>query len=452
MDIQNNQDERRELRRKRRQKNQLLAYLGLLIFIVVIAVAIMAGIKFVTEKMKAKPAGNELPQSSVEESTEVISSETESEEVPDSSIEETEPEPSVEPEVELTPEEKFDAMLLEEINKMTLEEKVAGLFFISPEALTDVGTVVKAGEGTKAALEQYAVGGIIYSRKNIKSQEQFAEMIQNTKAYSKYPLFLGVAEEGGSNGCLADAKLGTKMDSADKIAETGDPAKALEAGVTIGTYMAALGLNVNFAPVADLATVNNSFMAKRVYGKNAEVAAPFMLAMMQGLESQGVTACMKHFPGVGGVTVDTHSAMIVSERSAAEFRTEEFPMFQSGVDAGVKMIMVGHIAVPTLTDENMPASLTPGLVTGILREELGYDGLIITDVMNVAAISEYYDADTAAVMAVKAGCDMILMPSDFKSAYNGVLNAVKSGSIPEDRINESLVRIYRIKYADRKEQ
>ena len=206
-----------------------------------------------------------------------------------------------------------------------------------------------------------------------------------------------------------------------------------------------------FAPVADLTNIRNSIMTKRSFGSDAASAIPFVTSMMQGLEEQGITACVKHFPGIGSTVQDTHDGLAVSNRTAEEFRAEEFTVFKAAIDAGANMIMVGHMAAPSLVGDNTPSSMSSVIVTDILRDELGFEGVIITDAMDMSAISEYYESDHAAIMALKAGCDMILMPDDYEAAYNGVLQAVEDGVISEERVNDSLRRIYRIKLADKVE-
>ena len=326
---------------------------------------------------------------------------------------------------------------------------MAGLFIVTPESITGVSTAVQAGEGTQEALARYAVGGMVYFSQNMQSQEQLAEMIDNTLLYTKYPLFIAVDEEGGSVARVADAGIGQTVDSAQAIGQSGDANIAYQAGATIGTYLSQLGFNLDFAPVADLANVENSVMASRSYGSDPAVVSGFVASMMQGLEEQNVTACLKHFPGIGSSTQDTHDGLASTDRSAEDFRANEFAVFQAGIDAGANMIMVGHMAAPSLTGDNTPCSLSSSVVTDILRTELNFEGVIITDALNMSAVSEYYSSDEAAVLALRAGCDMLLMPEDFETAYNGVLQAVQDGTISEERINDSLRRIYRIKYADR---
>ena len=306
---------------------------------------------------------------------------------------------------------------------------------------------MQAGEGTKTALEKYPVGGLIYFKKNIQSAEQITAMISNSQSYSKYPLFIGVDEEGGNVSRVTEAGLAPKNSSAAEIGATGDAGNAYNVGVEIGTYLSGLGFNVDFAPVADLANVTDSVMKDRAYGSEAASVAPFVTSMMNGLQEKNVLACVKHFPGVGSTTSDTHNGLASINRSAEELRAQEFEAFKAAIDAGAQMIMVGHVNVPSLDEQNNPASMSKAVITDILRGELGYDGVVITDALNMAAISEYYSSEQAAIMALKAGCDMVLMPEDFIQAYAGVVTAVSEGLISEQRVNDSLKRIFRIKYA-----
>lgn len=430
------QQERREARRKRRVRNQILAYTTVVIFILALAVGIVFGVQYLTQ------AGIENEQQKQEQIDQMLGEE-ESLEVP-----ETEPESSEEI-VELTPEQKLDEIVNAGIEVMPLEDKVAGLFIVTPESITGVNTAVKAGEGTKQALTKYSVGGIVYSTKNIQSEAQIKEMIETTKLYANYPLFIAVEDEGGKISPLEEKGLVAKQDGAAAIGEGEDAAKAAEAGKAIGSYLAEYGFNLDLAPVADLSSVEKSVMEKRAYGAEADKVSPFVTAMVQKLQEQKVSACLKHFPGMGSTTQDTDAGLASTDRSAEDFRANEFVVFQAGIDAGADMVMVSHMSAPALAGDNAPCSMSSAVVTDILRKELGFEGVIITDAMNIAAVSNYYGADDAAVLALRAGCDMILMPEDFEKAYNGVLEAVKSGVISEERINDSLRRVYRIKYADR---
>uniref|UniRef100_UPI004056F6F0 glycoside hydrolase family 3 N-terminal domain-containing protein n=1 Tax=Acetatifactor sp. TaxID=1872090 RepID=UPI004056F6F0 len=433
-----NEQEKREARRKRRQRNQIIAYVTVILLIILMAVGIVFGVSRLTQAAQEQ---EEVQQDMVDA---LIGTE-ETIVVPIQTQEPTEEEVVV----ELTPEQKLDEIVNAGIEVMPLEDKVAGLFIVTPEAITGVSTAIKAGDGTREALAEYAVGGIIYFSKNIQSEEQLKEMIDNTQLYTKYPLLIAVAEEGGSVAHVADEGVGTKVDSAQTIGETGDTNNAYQAGNIIGTYLSELGFNLDFAPVADISSVEGHSLGSRTYGSDAASVAPFVTSMMQGLEDMNVTACLKHFPGNGSSTQDTHDGMATTDRTLEEFRANEFVVFKAGIDAGANMIMVGHLSAPALTGDNTPCSMSSAVVTDILRNEMNFDGVIISDAMNMSAISEYYGSDEAAIMALRAGCDMILMPEDFELAYNGVLQAVQDGTISEERINDSLRRIYRIKYADK---
>ena len=436
------QQARREARKKRRRRNQIMVYAVFLILILAMGTGMGFG---VFALMKNRKAADEKEQDNQELIEEMLATEE--------SIPSVEPTPDPTPEApEPTREERLDAYVDERIAAMPLEDKVAGLFVVTPEAITGVGTCIQAGDGTKQALEENPVGGLVYFAKNIQSEEQIITMLNNTELYTKYPLFFGVDEEGGSVARLAEAGIGTKVDNAQTIGGSGDTNNAYLAGLSIGGDLSRIGFNLDFAPVADLANVENSAIGTRSYGADAASAAGYVSAAVQGLSEQGITSCLKHFPGIGGSVQDTHTGLASTGRSAEQFRGEEFTVFQAGINAGADMVMIGHISAPELTGNNDPCTFSEELVTNILRNELGFQGVIITDAMNMKAVSDYYDSADAAIQALRAGCDMILMPEDFEAAYNGVLQAVRDGIISEERVNDSLRRIYRIKYADKIEE
>ncbi|MCM1044157.1 MAG: hypothetical protein NC417_01480 [Candidatus Gastranaerophilales bacterium] len=436
--------EKREVRKKRRRRSQVAAYTVVIALIALVAVGIVSGVRQLTEYSRENTESSQEP-SDVQDQQSMVGDLFGMEE----SLQEPDTSQAEPPVVELTDEQKLDEIVNAGIEVMPLEDKVAGLFFVTPEAITGVSAAVQAGDGTRQALSQYAVGGLVYFSQNMKSKDQLAEMIDNTRLYANYPLFIAVDEEGGSVSRVAGAGFADKQDSAQAVAATGDPNNAYQAGAAIGAYLAELGFNLDFAPVADLANVEGSSMEARSYGDTAQSVIPYVTSMVTGLQEQGVTACLKHFPGIGSSTADTHNGMATTDRTQEEFRAEEFTVFQAGIDAGAKMVMVGHMAAPELTGDNTPCSLSDVVVTDILRDELKFDGVVISDALNMSAITDYYTADQAAVLALRAGCDMILMPEDFEMAYNGVIQAVQDGTISEERINDSLRRIYRIKYADR---
>lgn len=423
--------DRRELRRKRRIKNQVIAYIVLTIFLAGLIVGGIFGVNKIMSVLKDKKQAEEL-QKQLEE----LSDQEEEPPVVEA------PEESAEPEED---KDYLGEVVESSIAEMPLEDKVAGLFIITPESLTAMETVTRAGDTTREKLDEYRVGGLIYFSKNILDADQLTEMLQNTRSWSRYSMFLGVDEEGGSVSRVAEKGLGEKVSSMAEIGATGDTAAAQEAGALIGNYLSGYGFNVDFAPVADVIAEGNTTIGDRSFGSDPNVVAPMVSAMVEGIQSTGVSACMKHFPGLGDTTADTHEGMASTEKTLEEFTATDFPVYQAGIAAGVDMIMVSHLSAPNVTGDNTPASVSEKMITEILRGQLGYQGVVITDSMSMTAITDYYTSDQAAVMALQAGADMILMPEDFESAYNGVLEAVNNGTLSEERINESLRRIFRVK-------
>ncbi len=334
------------------------------------------------------------------------------------------------------------------LSQMTLEEKIYQMFFITPEQLTGVGTATVAGQTTKDSIEKYPVGGIIYFSQNIQSRDQVSSMLDNLQSFSKIDVFTGVDEEGGTVSRIgSNPAMGTtSFPPMYTIGETKDPNKAYQVGYTIGSECTELGFNLDFAPVADVySNPENTVIGHRAFSSDANTAAEMVAACVRGFTASDMLCTLKHFPGHGDTLTDSHYGAASTNKTLEELRTTEFLPFESGIQAGAEFVMVGHILTPNITDSSTPASLSPDMIA-ILRNELQFDGIIITDAMNMEAVTDYYSPAKAAVKAIQAGDDMILMPSDFHSAYEGVLDAVESGQITEERIDESVTRILQTKY------
>ena len=449
------EEEKREYRRQRRIRNQRIAIISLILFIIVLVAVVIGGIFIINNRIEIKKQQQEIEEQLTQIETEQeTSAEVVVEEAEGSTDESTGADGETMTEEsdaqQQYTEEVLDDVVEAVISEMTLEEKVAGLFIVTPEAITGVDTAVQAGDGTKKALEKYPVGGLIYFAKNIQSEDQIKKMVENSVSYCKYPMFIAVEEEGGEVSRLAEKlKLDNVGDMAD-IGVTGDNTKAYEAMKTIGTYMSGYGFNLNFAPVADVLTnEKNASIGDRAFGSDASVVAGMVISSVQGLEEAGVTACVKHFPGLGDASEDTHNGLAVVDKSLEELKQAELIPFISAIENDANMIMIGHVSLPQVVGDNTPATMSKEVISELLRSELGFNGVVITDAMNMGAITEYYGSDEAAIRAFKAGADMVLMPEDFEMAYEGVVAAVKDGTISEDRINNSLKRVFRIKYADR---
>lgn len=338
------------------------------------------------------------------------------------------------------------------LESMTLEEKAAQIFFVTPEDITGVDTATVAGDATRQALETYPVGGIVYFSKNILEPEQTRSMLGNTWEYSqevmKIPVWLGVDEEGGQVARVAENPQFqvTRYDSMRSIGDTGDPEQAYEAGETIASYLKDLGFNMDFAPDADvISNPQNTVIGDRSFGTDPDLVGEMTADAVAGFQDQGISACIKHFPGHGQTEGDTHEGYAYTEKTLEEMRNSDLIPFQKGIKAGTDFVMVSHISAPNAVSQDLPASLSSEFITDLLRGKMGYDGIIITDAMNMGAITDRYDSAQAAVMAFQAGADMILMPEDFQSAYEGILQAVNSGTISEERLDQSVMRILETK-------
>ena len=338
----------------------------------------------------------------------------------------------------------------ERLAEMTLEEKVYQMFIVTPEALTGYDVVNASTEITKGWLEKYPVGGLVYFADNIMTREQTEDMLKNTTASAMelqgMPMFLCVDEEGGrvvrvaGNDKMGVTNVGPMKDIKDKD-------EANKAGTTVGTYLKELGFTVNMAPVADVLTNDkNTVIGDRSFGSDAAIVDEYADSYSDGLHSQGILSVYKHFPGHGATEGDTHEGYAYTNKTYEELKEAELVPFANAQNNKIDMVMVAHIAVPNITGDNTPCTLSYKMVTEVLRNDLGYDGLIITDAMNMGAITKNYSSKEATVKAIQAGVDIILMPQDFSEAVAGVLEAVENGEITEERINESVLRIIEKKY------
>ena len=390
---------------------------------------------------------SEAPES--ESATETIPVSTES--IPESSVVPTDTEAAestqATEDTEVPPE---DDPVWDQIAGLSLEDRVAQMFVVTPEALVGVsGPVTMAGETTKAAFDRCPVGGLVYMGQNLESREQTENLCWNMQKISreriKLPVFLCVDEEGGS---VARISGSGKFDipAFENMSQVKDPDRAGEIGKAIGVYLSELGFNVDFAPDADVLTNRaNTVVRSRSFGSDPEAVRKAAAAYADGLQSQGVLPVYKHFPGHGATAEDSHLGYAVSDRSKEELLASELVPFRDAAERKIPFVMVGHISTPRLTDDGLPASLSPALVTDLLRKELGYEGIIITDALGMGAIAQHYKPAEAAVLAVKAGNDMILLSDHLTESYNAVLEAVRSGEISEGRINESVYRILKVK-------
>lgn len=323
---------------------------------------------------------------------------------------------------------------------MTLEQKVAQLFIVTPEALVEgVSQVTQAGDMTREGVTAHPVGGIVYFAQNLLDPEQTTTMLANVKQFyadaGNVAPFIAVDEEGGTVVRVADNEAFGAQD-------VGDTEAAKRAAEQIADYLMPLGFNLDFAPVADVVDpLRSDTMGLRSLSSDAAVAADMVRAEVEGFRDKKMLCCAKHFPGIGAAAGDSHEGAITIEATNEELETVDLVPFRAAIEAGVPMIMVGHVSLPSIVGDSTPAPLSSAVVQGMLRDSLGYTGIIVTDSLSMGAITNYYTPAEAAVAALKAGCDVPLMPERFDEAYQGVLNAVQAGELTEERIDESLIRI-----------
>ncbi|WP_246073071.1 glycoside hydrolase family 3 N-terminal domain-containing protein [Paenibacillus dokdonensis] len=337
---------------------------------------------------------------------------------------------------------------------MTVSEQVGQM--LMPDIRQWNGQVTTTvNDGLKRSIHDHDLGGLILFDKNIVDMRQVTTLTHDMQMESgDIPLFLGIDQEGG---VVKRIPGGTNLPGQMALGATGDAALAETAGRLTGEELKALGLQVNFAPVLDInSNPDNPIIGMRSFGSNADLVARLGLASIKGLRQTGVIAAVKHFPGHGDTAVDSHLGMPVLNHNRERLDAVELKPFKAAIDNGVEMIMTAHIAFPAVDNEHVislkdgssvpiPATLSKKVLTGLLRDELGYQGIIISDAFTMDAIAQHFGENKAVVRAVSAGVDIILMPQDPAAAHQTLVNAVRNGTIPAENIHASVKRILEMK-------
>lgn len=341
----------------------------------------------------------------------------------------------------------------EYMENMTIEEKAGQLFIVNLELLDQRnGNYYEWKKCTKAmkkAINKYHIGGVILFSRNIGGRKQTQKLISRLNESSPVPLFITVDEEGGDVARIANnRKMGTTVfPTMEEIGNTKDASYVYGMGATIGSEIKELGFNVDFAPVADVKTSElNIEIGTRSFGGEPGKVSDFVSAFVKGIQAQNVSATLKHFPGQGSSSGDTHIESVNIDSSITGLRKNDFVPFEAGIDAGADFVMVSHISVSKVTETSQPASMSGLIMDTILRDELGFQGIIITDAMDMAPITSNYTSAEAAYGAVNGGADIVLMPLDLEMAYNEIVNKIKFGKISEERLDASVLRILAVKY------
>ena len=348
-----------------------------------------------------------------------------------------------------TTDQNADKSKAEQVfEQMSLNEKIGQLFIVNPEQIDGYDETVTVYDDTmKDIIKKYPVGGIIQMTSNVEDPEQITKLNKKLQKISKYGLFIAVDEEGGSVARIAldyDFDV-TRYSSMYDIGSTGDTEQAKEVGVTIGKYLKSYGFNVDFAPDADVYTnPENTVIGSRAFSSDPQTASDMVSACIDGFHKSNTICAIKHFPGHGDTAEDTHEGGAVVEKNWEELKDCELIPFINSLDK-TDMVMVSHISLPNVTEDGLPASLSRQLVTDMLKGELGYQGIVITDSLSMGAISDSYDPAQAAVKAFEAGADILLMPGNLGEAFDGIKEALSTGLISEDRLNESVMKILTLK-------
>lgn len=353
------------------------------------------------------------------------------------------------------------------ISKMTLEEKIGQMITISVENWNGENFTIMEDEVSKIISEN-SVGGVILFEENLQDTEQIVNLttaFQNSALSSKnkIPLFIATDQEGGE---VVRLKYGTSLPGNMALGATNNTEYAKEAGSILGSELSALGINVDFAPSLDVNTnPENPIIGLRSYSSDANTVAKLGVQTINGIQGENVVASAKHFPGHGDTYTDSHTGLPAVDKSLEEIEACELVPFKSAIENGVDMIMTAHIQFPQIEKETvvseitnkeiaLPATLSKTIITDILRDKMGYNGVVTTDAMNMGAIADNFSSSQACILAINAGVDMLLMPVSLTDeSSNRVLSdligniksAVKDGRIDESRINESVKRILQLK-------
>ena len=341
---------------------------------------------------------------------------------------------------------------------MSLREKVGQLFIVRPESLEPAirydsdaelpqYQLQAVSDGMRERAREYPVGGVLLYGHNIADASQLERFGADLKALGGAPL-LCIDEEGGRVSRIArnPAFDVPRYESAAAIAAGRDPKAAFEAGHAIGHYLHRFGFDIDFAPVADVNTnPRNIIIGDRAFSDDPAVAAPMVAAFVRGLSEAGVASCLKHFPGHGDTLADTHLGYAFTNKDWSQMDACEMVTFRAGIAAGAPLVMAAHVAAPAVTGSDVPATLSSTILTDKLRSALGYEGIIITDALEMGAITRGFGSGEATVRALEAGADLLLCPLDYCQAFNAVAEAVETGRIPQARLEGSVRRILRLK-------
>jgi len=331
----------------------------------------------------------------------------------------------------------MEERLAAQLRTMTIEEKIAQMMIIQYPSETMDDTLMHDIRDVKP-------GGFLLTSENLGTYEQTKELVEALQSNSEIPMFISVDQEGGVVQRFSElsGSVPTEIPSMLSVGRTGETQLAYDIGKVIAEELRTVGINLDFAPVMDILPQNGeSFIGTRSFGSDAAMVSAMAMAFAKGLEEHGVLSVYKHFPGHGDTTTDSHRNLPVMDKTKEELLENELIPFQKAIESGADMIMVGHIALPKVVGDDTPASLSGTIITDLLKTELGYEGLVITDALSMRALTNQYSHEEICIKAVEAGVDLLLLPNDCERA----VELIKE-TFSEERIDQSVAKILRLKY------
>ena len=331
----------------------------------------------------------------------------------------------------------------EKLSNMTLDEKIGQMLIIFYR--ND-----KYDSTLESSLKTVKPGGFILFKENFSNYNDSLELIKKIKESSDIPMFISIDQEGGKVQRLIELedKEITRIPAMYYVGEANDTKLTKDVGKVIGEELRVFGINMDFAPVMDIyENKDNVVIGKRSFGTDYKTVSKHALALGEGLKETGIIPVYKHFPGHGNTSEDSHYYLPVVKKTKEELLKDDLLPFMDAIKNNEDIIMIGHLAVPDITGDNTPASLSRELITDLLKKELGFKGLVVTDALNMGAISNNYTWEEIYVKAVNAGVDILLMPPSSKDALKTIRQAVDKGLISESTINESVRKILTLKYS-----
>ena len=330
----------------------------------------------------------------------------------------------------------------EQLNNMTLEEQIGQMLMVSDYSkIADDELINK--------LEEVQPGGFILFSENFESFTQASKLIDDINNTSDIPMFISIDQEGGRVARikeLTDQSL-TDIPPMYDLGLTNDENLAYEVGQVIGEELRAFNINMNFAPVLDIySNPENTVIGDRSFGTTAQLVSKIALSLSDGLESTGIISVYKHFPGHGDTSEDSHNELPVINKTKDELMELELVPFINAINNGVDVILVGHLAIPAITGNNTPASLSKEIITNLLKEELGFNGVVITDALNMKALTNEYTEEEIYINAINAGVDILLMPDFDYETIEIIMSAIEEGKIEEEEITDSVKKVLELKY------